>query len=133
MSAAQNLVKCVRRCGLEVVDLVLQPLASSFCHPCPKTKKISECAWLTSEAAPPIWLFSLRARFVTTAVIPIAGDQITNDIAMALRTPTAEAEGIKLDYGVAMQRLVDPSEAIDVPSVGDRAPRRLSRAKVLLR
>ena len=62
-----------------------------------------------------------------TAVIPIAGDQITNDIAMALRTPTLEAEEIKIRYGIAKQVLVDPSETIEVPGLGDRGPRTLSR------
>jgi cell division protein FtsA len=62
-----------------------------------------------------------------TAVIPIAGDQITNDIAMALRTPTPEAEEIKLRHGIAKQVLADPSEKIEVPGLGDRGPRQLSR------
>src|SRR5690606_38930173 len=62
-----------------------------------------------------------------TAVIPIAGDQITNDIAMALRTPTPEADDIKLRFGIAKQVLADPNEKIEVPGLGDRAPRTLSR------
>jgi cell division protein FtsA len=62
-----------------------------------------------------------------TAVIPIAGDQITNDIAMALRTPTAEAEAIKTRHGVALRQLADPNEMIEVPGIGDRAPRVMSR------
>jgi cell division protein FtsA len=60
-------------------------------------------------------------------VIPIAGDQVTNDIAMALRTPTTEAELIKLRHGCALRQLADPAEMIDVPGLGDRAPRQLSR------
>ncbi|MBS1210796.1 MAG: FtsA [Proteobacteria bacterium] len=126
VSAAQNLVKCVRRCGLEVVDLVLQPLASSFATLSEDEKDLGVCLVDIGGGTTDLAVFTQGA-IRHTAVIPIAGDQITNDIAMALRTPTAEAEGIKLDYGVAMQSLVDPSETIDVPSVGDRAPRRLSR------
>jgi cell division protein FtsA len=126
VSAAQNLVKCVRRCGLEVIDLVLQPLASSFSTLSEDEKDLGVCLVDIGGGTTDIAVFTQGA-IRHTAVIPIAGDQITNDIAMALRTPTAEAESIKLDYGVAMQRLVDPSESIDVPSVGDRASRRLSR------
>ncbi|MBM3355233.1 MAG: cell division protein FtsA, partial [Betaproteobacteria bacterium] len=62
-----------------------------------------------------------------TAVIPIAGDQITNDIAMALRTPTADAESIKVRHGVALRQLSDPNESIEVPGIGERAPRVMSR------
>ena len=92
VSAAQNIVKCVRRCGLEVNDLILQPLASA--SPCsPKTKRSWACAWWTSAAAPPTSRFSREGAIRHTAVIPIAGDQITNDIAMALRTPTAGGRG----------------------------------------
>ena len=65
-----------------------------------------------------------------TAVIPIAGDQITNDVAMALRTPTAEAEEIKIRFGVAKQVLADPGESLEVPGLGDRGPRNLSRSSL---
>jgi cell division protein FtsA len=126
VSAAQNLVKCVRRCGLEVVDLVLQPLASSFATLSEDEKDLGVCLVDIGGGTTDLAVFTQGA-IRHTAVIPIAGDQITNDIAMALRTPTAEAEGIKLDYGVAMQRMVDPSENIEVPCVGDRASRSLSR------
>ena len=126
VSAAQNLVKCVRRCGLEVIDLVLQPLASSFATLSEDEKELGVCLVDVGGGTTDLAVFTQGA-IRHTAVIPIAGDQITNDIAMALRTPTTEAEGIKLDYGMAMQSLVDPEETIDVPSVGDRASRRLSR------
>jgi cell division protein FtsA len=126
VSAAQNLVKCVRRCGLEVIDLVLQPLASSFATLSEDEKELGVCLVDIGGGTTDLAVFTQGA-IRHTAVIPIAGDQITNDIAMALRTPTAEAEAIKLHYGVAMQTLVDPAEMIEVPSVGDRAPRRLSR------
>ncbi|MDQ7988773.1 MAG: cell division protein FtsA [Candidatus Dactylopiibacterium sp.] len=126
VSAAQNLIKCVRRCGLEVIDLVLQPLASSFATLSEDEKDLGVCLVDIGGGTTDLAVFTQGA-IRHTAVIPIAGDQITNDIAMALRTPTAEAEGIKLDYGVAMQSLVDPADTIDVPSVGERASRRLSR------
>ncbi|MDO6387383.1 MULTISPECIES: cell division protein FtsA [unclassified Uliginosibacterium] len=126
VSAAQNLVKCVRRCGLEVIDLVLQPLASSFATLSEDEKELGVCLVDIGGGTTDLAVFTQGA-IRHTAVIPIAGDQITNDIAMALRTPTSEAEGIKLDYGMAMQSQVDPEETIDVPSVGDRASRRLSR------
>lgn len=126
VSAAQNLVKCVRRCGLEVVDLVLQPLASSFATLSEDEKELGVCLVDMGGGTTDLAVFTQGA-IHHTAVIPIAGDQITNDIAMALRTPTAEAEEIKLRHGVALQTLVDPADMIEVPSVGDRPPRKLSR------
>ncbi|MEC5397751.1 cell division protein FtsA [Uliginosibacterium sp. H1] len=126
VSAAQNLLKCVRRCGLEVVDLVLQPLASSFSTLSEDEKELGVCLVDIGGGTTDLAVFTQGA-IRHTAVIPIAGDQITNDIAMALRTPTAEAEEIKLRHGLAMQALVDPAEMIEVPSVGDRPPRKLSR------
>lgn len=129
VSAAQNLIKCVRRCGLEVVDLVLQPLASSFATLSEDEKELGVCLVDIGGGTTDLAVFTQGA-IRHTAVIPIAGDQITNDIAMALRTPTAEAEEIKLRHGVALQALFDPSEMIEVPSVGDRAPRRLSRSSL---
>lgn len=126
VSAAQNLIKCVRRCGLEVVDLVLQPLASSFATLSDDEKELGVCLVDVGGGTTDLAVFTQGA-IRHTAVIPIAGDQITNDIAMALRTPTVEAEEIKLHQGVAMQTLVDPAEMIEVPSIGDRPPRSLSR------
>ncbi len=126
VSAAQNLVKCVRRCGLEVNDLVLQPLASSFATLTEDEKELGVCLVDIGGGTTDIAVFTQGA-IRHTAVIPVAGDQVTNDIAMALRTPTAEAEEIKIRYGVAMPALVDPEAMIDVPSVGERAARKLSR------
>ncbi|MCL2656196.1 MAG: cell division protein FtsA [Betaproteobacteria bacterium] len=126
VSAAQNLIKCVRRCGLEVVDLVLQPLASSFATLSEDEKELGVCLVDIGGGTTDIAVFTQGA-IRHTAVIPVAGDQITNDIAMALRTPTAEAEDIKIRHGVAMPALVDPEAMIDVPSVGERAARKLSR------
>ncbi|MEC5386060.1 cell division protein FtsA [Uliginosibacterium sp. H3] len=129
VSAAQNLIKCVRRCGLEVSDLVLQPLASSFATLSEDEKELGVCLVDIGGGTTDLAIFTQGA-IRHTAVIPIAGDQVTNDIAMALRTPTAEAEEIKLSQGIALQGLVDPADTIEVPSVGDRPPRRLSRSSL---
>lgn len=126
VSAAQNIVKCVRRCGLEVQDLILQPLASSLAVLTEDEKELGVVLVDIGSGTTDIAIFSEGA-IRHTAVIPIAGDQITNDIAMALRTPTPDAEDIKIQYGIAKQVLADPDEMIDVPGVGDRGPRTLSR------
>ena len=126
VSAAQNVVKCVRRCGLEVMDLILQPLASSYATLSDDEKGLGVCLVDIGGGTTDLAVFTQGA-IRHTAVIPVAGDQITNDIAMALRTPTAEAEEIKIRHGVAMSSLADPSEMIEVPGVGDRSARKLSR------
>lgn len=126
VSAAQNIVKCVRRCGLEVHDLILQPLASSLSVLTEDEKELGVVLVDIGSGTTDIAIFSEGA-IRHTAVIPIAGDQITNDIAMALRTPTPDAEDIKIQYGIGKQVLADPDEMIDVPGVGDRGPRTLSR------
>jgi len=126
VSAAQNIVKCVRRCGLEVNDLILQPLASSRAVLSEDEKDLGVCLVDIGGGTSDIAVFTHGA-IRHTAVIPIAGDQITNDIAMALRTPTAEAELIKVRHGVALRQLADPNEMIEVPGIGDRAPRVMSR------
>ncbi|ANH74787.1 cell division protein FtsA [Ralstonia insidiosa] len=126
VSAAQNIVKCVRRCGLEVHDLILQPLASSLAVLTEDEKELGVVLVDIGSGTTDIAIFSEGA-IRHTAVIPIAGDQITNDVAMALRTPTPDAEDIKVQYGIAKQVLADPDEMIDVPGVGDRGPRTLSR------
>ncbi|PKO70818.1 MAG: cell division protein FtsA [Betaproteobacteria bacterium HGW-Betaproteobacteria-14] len=126
VSAAQNIVKCVRRCGLEVIDLVLQPLASSYAVLTEDEKELGVCLVDIGGGTTDIAVFPQGA-IRHTAVIPVAGDQITNDIAHALRTPTPEAEEIKIRYGVALQQLADPNEMFEVPGIGERGPRRLSR------
>jgi cell division protein FtsA len=126
VSAVQNIVKCVRRCGLEVSDLILQPMASADSVLTPDERELGVVLVDIGGGTTDIAVFTEGA-IRHTAVIPIAGDQITNDIAMALRTPTIEAEEIKLRYGVAKQILVDPSETIEVPGLGDRGPRTMSR------
>jgi cell division protein FtsA len=126
VSAAQNIVKCVRRCGLEVSDLMLQPLASSLAVLTEDEKELGVVLVDIGGGTTDIAIFTGGA-IRHTAVIPIAGDQITNDIAMALRTPTADAEDIKLSYGIAKQVLANPDDMIEVPGIGERGPRSLSR------
>lgn len=129
VSAAQNVVKCVRRCGLEVVDLVLQPLASSHAVLTEDEKDLGVCLVDIGGGTTDIAVFTHGA-IRHTAVLPVAGDQVTNDIAMALRTPTAEAEELKIRHGVAMHSMADPDQMIEVPGVGDRPPRPLSRQRL---
>jgi cell division protein FtsA len=126
VSAAQNIVKCVRRCGLEVNDLILQPLASARAVLSDDERDLGVCLVDIGGGTTDLAIFTHGA-IRHTAVIPIAGDQITNDIAMALRTPTAEAEAIKMRHGVALRQLADANETIEVPGIGDRAPRMMSR------
>jgi cell division protein FtsA len=126
VSAAQNIVKCVRRCGLEVQDLILQPLASSSAVLTQDEKELGVALVDIGGGTTDIAIFT-GGSIRHTAVVPIAGDQITNDIAMALRTPTADAEEIKLRHGLAKQVLADPNDKIEVPGIGDRGPRSLSR------
>lgn len=126
VSAAQNIVKCVRRCGLEVNDLILQPLASSVAVLSEDEKDLGVCLVDIGGGTTDMAVFTHGA-IRHTAVIPIAGDQITNDIAMALRTPTKDAEDIKQRFGSALSQLADPQEMVDVPGVGDRSSRQLSR------
>jgi len=126
VSAVQNIVKCVRRCGLEVSDLILQPMASADSVLTPDERELGVVLVDIGGGTTDVAVFTEGA-IRHTAVIPIAGDQITNDIAMALRTPTLEAEEIKLRYGVAKQILADPTETLEVPGLGDRNPRTLSR------
>ena len=126
ISAAQNIIKCVRRCGLEVRDLILQPLASSMAVLSEDEKDLGVCLVDIGGGTTDIAVFTGGA-IRHTSVIPIAGDQITNDVAMALRTPTADAEDLKVKYGCALRQLADAKEMIEVLGVGDRPARQLSR------
>lgn len=125
-SAAENIVKCVRRCGLEVEHLMLNPMASSQSvlsqDECELGVALVDIGAGTTDVA----IFAGGA-IRHTAVIPIAGDLITSDIAMALRTPTKDAEDIKVENGYAKQLLADPDTQVEVPGLGDRGPRMLSR------
>ena len=113
----ENIIKCVRRCGLEVRDLILQPLASATAVLSEDEKDLGVCLVDIGGGTTDIAVFTGGA-IRHTAVIPIAGDQITNDIAMALRTPTKDAEEIKVRYGCALRQLADPNEMIEVPGRG---------------
>ncbi|HVJ60335.1 MAG TPA: cell division protein FtsA [Burkholderiaceae bacterium] len=126
VSAAQNIIKCVRRCGLEVQDLILQPLASSMSVLSEDEKELGVAMIDIGGGTTDIAIFTGGA-IRHTAVIPIAGDQITSDIAMALRTPIPDAEEIKLRFGMAKEVLADPNDKVEIPGIGDRAPRLLSR------
>ncbi len=126
VSAVENITKCVRRCGIEVRDIILQPLASARAVLNDDEKELGVCLMDIGGGTTDIAVFAGGA-IRHTAVIPIAGDQVTNDIAMTLRTPTKEAEELKLRYGCALRQLADPNEVIEVPGVGERAPRKLSR------
>ncbi len=125
VSAAQNIIKCVVRCGLEVDDIILEQLASSMSVLTEDEKELGVCLVDIGGGTTDISVFTQGA-IRHTAVIPIAGDQVTNDIAVALRTPTQHAEEIKKKYGCAYGQLVEDG-VVEVPSVGERAPRKLSR------
>ncbi len=126
VSAAQNIIKCVRRCGLEVDDVILEQLASSYAVLTEDEKELGITLVDTGGGTTDIAVFTDGA-IHHTAVIPIAGDQVTNDIAVALRTPTQHAEDIKVQYACALTQLANSEETIDVPSVGERPSRRLAR------
>ena len=126
VGAAQNIIKCVRRCGLEVDDIILEQLASSYAVLTEDEKDLGVCLVDIGGGTTDIAVFAEGA-IRHTAVIPIAGDQVTNDIAVALRTPTHHANEIKIKYACALRQLANPEETIEVPSVGDRPPRKLSR------
>lgn len=126
MSAAQNLQKCVESCGLHVDKLCLQHIASSSAVLLPDEKDLGICMVDIGGGTSDIAVFkggSVRH----TAVLPIAGEQVTNDISVAFRTPTQAAEEIKIKYGCALPQLVQSDDELEVPSVGEGAPRRLSR------
>jgi cell division protein FtsA len=119
VSAAQNIVKCVRRCGLDAADVILEQLASSHAVLTDDEKELGVCLVDIGGGTTDIALFTDGA-IRHTAVIPIAGNQVTNDIAVAFRTPTQAAENIKLRYASALRDLVEPTESIAVPSANER-------------
>lgn len=126
VSAAQNIIKCVQRCGLEVADIVLEPIASSHSVLNEDEKESGVCLIDIGGGTTDIAIFTHGAIRHTT-VIPIAGDQVTNDIAIALRTPTQNAEELKIKFGCAWSTMVDEKETLEVPSLGDRPRRKISR------
>ena len=126
LNVSQNIVKCVSRCELNVDDIVLNALASSYAVLTDDEKELGVCLVDMGGGTIDVAVFTAGA-IRHTAVIPVAGDQVTNDIAMALRTPTVHAEDVKVRYACALAQLTDLSESIKVPSVGDRPARELSR------
>ncbi|MAT94708.1 MAG: cell division protein FtsA [Halioglobus sp.] len=126
VNAAQNIEKCIRRCGLDVEDIILEQLASSYSVLTDDERELGVCLVDIGGGTTDIAIFT-EGSIRHTGVIPIAGDQVTNDIAMALRTPTQHAEEIKIKYACALAQLAGPEETIKVPCVGDRPPRDLSR------
>lgn len=126
VSAAQNIVKCLKRCGLTASDIVLEQFASSQSILTEDEKELGVCMIDIGGGTTDIAIFTDGAIRHTVA-IPIAGDQVTNDIAIALRIPTRNAEDIKIKHGCALQDLVDSNQMIDIPSMGDRPGRHLSR------
>ena len=125
-SAAENIIKCVRRCGLEVDQLLLNPLSSSLAVLTEDERELGVACVDIGAGTTDVAIFTNGA-IRHTAVIPIAGDLITSDIAMALRTPTKDAEDIKVESGCAKQLLANPDAQVEVPGLGDRAPRMLSK------
>jgi len=126
VSAAQNIIKCVRRCGLEVDDIILEQLAASAAVLTDDERDLGVCLVDIGGGTTDIAVF-VDGAIRHTAVIPIAGDQVTNDIAVALRTPTQYADDLKIKYACALRQLANPDETIEVPSVGDRPARKLAR------
>ena len=125
-SAAENVVKCVRRCGLEVEYLMLNPLASAQAVLTDDERELGVACVDIGAGTTDVTIFS-GGSLRYTAVIPIAGDLITSDIAMALRPPALGAEDIKVEHGCAKQLLADGATQIEVPGLGDRTPRMLSK------
>lgn len=126
VNAAQNIEKCVQQCDLDVDDIILEQLASSYAVLTDDEKELGVCVVDIGGGTTDMAIFT-GGSIRHTAVIPIAGDQVTNDIAMALRTPTQNAEEIKIKYACALTQLAGADDTIKVPSVGDRPPRDLSR------
>ncbi len=126
VNAAQNVEKCIERCGLKVKDVILEQLASSYAVLSDDERELGVCLVDIGGGTTDIAVFTDGA-IRHTAVIPIAGDQVTNDIAMALRTPTQNAEEIKIKYACALTQLARADETIKVPGVGDKPPKELSR------
>ena len=126
VSAAQNIVKCIRRCGLEVEDIILEQLASCSAVLTEDEKDLGVCLVDIGGGTTDIAVFTDGA-IRHTAVIPIAGDQVTNDIAVALRTPTQHAEEIKIKHACALTQLANLDDTIEVSSIGDRPTRQISR------
>lgn len=126
VNAMQNIEKCIRRCGLDVDEVILEQVASSYSVLTEDEKDLGVCLVDIGGGTTDIAIYTSGA-IRHTGVIPIAGDQVTNDIAMALRTPTQNADELKIKYACALASITRPEETIKVPGVGDRPARDLSR------
>ncbi|MDC0934284.1 cell division protein FtsA [Gammaproteobacteria bacterium] len=126
INAVQNIEKCIKRCNLAVDEIILEQLASAYSVLTEDEKELGVCLVDIGGGTSDIAIFT-DGSIRHTGVIPIAGDQVTNDIAMALRTPTDDADEIKVKYACALTQLANGADSIKVPSVGDRPPRELSR------
>jgi cell division protein FtsA len=125
-TSVRNLIRSVNRAGLQVQDIVLEPLASSEAVTSPEEKELGILLIDLGGGTTDVALFRDGAVWYT-GVLPIGGDHISNDIAVGLRTPTADAEDLKKRHGCALTALVREDETIEVPSVGGRKARQLSR------
>jgi cell division protein FtsA len=126
ITSAQNIVKCANRSGLDVDDIVLEQLGSSEAILTPEEKELGAAIIDIGGGTTDLVIFS-SGSIKHTAVFSLAGSHITNDISLGLRTPVEEAEKIKIRYGCALTSLVRKDETVEVPSVGGRKPRVLSR------
>jgi len=126
ITSAQNIIKCANRAGLDVDDIVLEQLGSSEAVLTPEEKELGVAIIDIGGGTTDLVIFS-SGSIKHTAVFSLAGSHITNDISLGLRTPLEEAEKIKIRYGCALTSLVRKDETIEVPSVGGRKPRALSR------
>ncbi|STZ76890.1 cell division protein FtsA [Bergeriella denitrificans] len=126
-TALQNIQKCIQRCGLQMDQIMLQPLASGQSVLTEDEKDLGVCLIDIGGGTTDIAVYTNGA-IRHTAVIPVAGDLITKDLAQALRTPQSAAESIKIHFGAAVPTLDDADEMVEVPSVGDRNPRQVSRS-----
>jgi cell division protein FtsA len=125
-SCIQNVVRCVERCELNVADIVLEPLASSDAVLSEDEKEIGVAVIDIGGGTTDLLLFA-DGGIAHTSVIPAGGNNITLDVAAGLRTPVAEAERLKRNYGCALGRMIADDEEIEVPGVGGHAPRRVAR------
>ena len=129
VSAEQNILKCVRRCGLEVDDVILQPLASSRAVLTPDEQDLGVCLLDIGGGTTDLAVFTHGA-ISHTEVIPVAGNQVTNDIAVAFHTATPDAEELKIKHACCLTQLTRADQRIEVAGVGDRAARALSRLEL---
>src|SRR3989475_6723291 len=126
VTSVQNLVRSVNRAGLAVHDVILEPLASGDAVLYEDEKELGVVVVDIGGGTTDVALFRNGAIW-HTAILPLGGDHISNDIAIGLRTPSPSAEDMKKRYGCALTALVPAEETVDVPSVGGRKPRQLSR------